>query len=70
MVLSAFSHVFSPKYESSTIVSKLSRSGPSPSFLPTTQADDAMDGGFGKLTLCVPTCFLLVSDHLMLVVRF
>jgi hypothetical protein len=65
MVLSAFSHVFSPKKESSTIVSKLSRSGPSPSFLPTTHAEAAMEGGFGKLTLWLPTCFLLVLNHLL-----
>jgi hypothetical protein len=51
MVLSAFSQVFSPKKASSLIKSKLSRSGPSPSFLPTTQALAAMEGGFGKLML-------------------
>jgi hypothetical protein len=64
MILSAFSHVFSPKKESSFIKSKLSRSGPSPSFFPTTQALAAIEGGFGKLMLWLPTCFLLVLNHL------
>ena len=65
MALSAFSQLDSPKVSSWLIRSKEARRGPSPSFLPTTLAWPAMEGGEAKATVCFPSFFVVMffSTH-------
>ena len=51
MRLSAFSQLSSPKYESSETASKPFFSGPSPSFFPTTAAQERKRGAEGRETV-------------------
>ena len=59
---SAFSQLRSPKEASGEITSKLSFSGPSPSFGPTTLACPAMEGGLHRAKVCFPIFLLAIRS--------
>ena len=54
ILLSAFSQVFSPKRESSSIMSKSFPRGPSPSFFEPTAAEDLIPTSPSMIIVCFP----------------
>ena len=58
--LSAFSQLSCPNIESSTIISKNSDKGPSPSFFPTIDEVSLMEIFFSNNIDCFPICFAII----------